>query len=51
MTMDAAFDRLRGYARNHNVRLSEVARKVVETDFATDVLGTPTVHSRAAGQQ
>ena len=34
LTMDAAFDRLRRYARNHNLRLSEVARQVVETDLA-----------------
>jgi GAF domain-containing protein len=51
LSMDAAFDRLRGYARNHNARLSEVARKVVETDLAADVLGTSTVHSRAARQR
>ena len=51
LSMDAAFGRLRGYARNHNARLSEVARKVVETDLAADVLGTSTVSSRAAGQR
>jgi hypothetical protein len=50
LTMDAAFDRLRRYARTHNARLSEVARKVVETDFAADVLGTSTVHNQTAGQ-
>lgn len=51
LTMDAAFDRLRRYARTHNARLSEVARQVVETDLATDVLGTPAMRSRAANQQ
>jgi GAF domain-containing protein len=51
LTMDAAFDRLRRYASTHNARLSEVARKVVETNLATDVLSTPTVRSRAADQQ
>jgi GAF domain-containing protein len=51
LTMAAAFDRLRRYARNHNARLSEVARKVVETDLAADVLNAPTVHSQAADQR
>jgi GAF domain-containing protein len=51
LSMDAAFDRLRRYARTHNARLSEVARKVVETNLATDVLSTPAVRSRAADQQ
>ncbi|HEX8762076.1 MAG TPA: ANTAR domain-containing protein, partial [Pseudonocardiaceae bacterium] len=51
LTMVAAFDRLRRYARNHNARLSEVARKVVETDLAADVLGAPAVHSQAADQR
>jgi hypothetical protein len=49
--MAAAFDRLRGYARNHNARLSEVARKVVETDLAADVLDAPAVRSQAADQR
>jgi GAF domain-containing protein len=44
--MDVAFDRLRHYARTHNVGLSEVAREVVETDLAAaDVLGAPAVGS------
>jgi GAF domain-containing protein len=51
LTMAAAFDRLRRYARNHNARLSEVARKVVETDLAADVLDAPAVRSQAAHQQ
>jgi ANTAR domain/GAF domain len=38
LTMQAAFDRLRRYARGHNLRLTEVARHVVETDLAVDVL-------------
>lgn len=38
--MDTAFDRLRRFARNHNLRLSEVARQVVLTDLATEVLAT-----------
>ena len=45
--MDAAFDRLRRYARHHNLRLSEVARQVVLTDLAADVLaGAPTAPAR-----
>ncbi len=36
--MDAAFDRLRGYSRNHNLKLSDVGRQIVETDLATAVL-------------
>jgi hypothetical protein len=42
LSMSAAFDRLRRYARTHQARLSEVAREVVETDLAAaDVLGAP----------
>jgi AmiR/NasT family two-component response regulator len=49
LSMHAAFDRLRRYARNHNVRLSEVAREVVETDLtADDVLSAPDEHSHSA---
>jgi hypothetical protein len=32
---------LRGYARGHNLRLTEVARQIVETDLATDMLKPP----------
>jgi GAF domain-containing protein len=38
LNVDAAFDRLRRYSRNHGLRLSEVARKVVLTGLADDVL-------------
>lgn len=38
LSMDQAFNRLRGYARDHNLRLSTVARQVVEADLAADVL-------------
>ena len=51
LRMDAAFDRLRRYARTHNARLSEVARQVVETDLATEVLGLPALGRRAADKQ
>ena len=44
--MDAAFDRLRRYARNHNLRLSDVARQVVETDIADEVVATQTQRRR-----
>ena len=43
LAMGAAFDRLRHYARHHNLRISEVARQVVLTDLSADVLaGIPT---------
>lgn len=32
LSLEAAFDRLRRWARRHNVRLLEVARQVVDTD-------------------
>jgi GAF domain-containing protein len=51
LSMNEAFDRLRRYARTHNARLSEVARKVVETDLSADVLGSPAVHSPATDQR
>ncbi|MGB7797234.1 MAG: ANTAR domain-containing protein [Pseudonocardiaceae bacterium] len=51
LTMAAAFDRLRSYARTHNTRLSEVARQVVETDIAADILDGPTVRSQTADQR
>jgi GAF domain-containing protein len=51
LSMNEAFDRLRRYARTHNARLSEVARKVVETDLAADVLNAPAMRSQAADQR
>lgn len=33
VSMDIAFDRLRRYARSHNERLSEVARRIVEREL------------------
>jgi ANTAR domain-containing protein len=48
LTMDAAFDRLRRYARQNNLRLHEVARQVVLTDLAAAVLATaPTARTRS----
>jgi GAF domain-containing protein len=38
LSMTDAFDRLRRYARHNNLRLSEVARQVVDTDLGADVL-------------
>jgi hypothetical protein len=39
LTMDAAFHRLRRYARGNHLHISEVARRVVLTDLAAAVLG------------
>ncbi len=36
--MDAAFDRLRRYSRDHNLKLSDVGRQIIEADLATAVL-------------
>jgi GAF domain-containing protein len=36
--MDAAFDRLRGYSRNHKLKLGDVGRQIIESDLATAVL-------------
>ncbi|MHA6780974.1 GAF and ANTAR domain-containing protein [Pseudonocardia saturnea] len=38
LSMSDAFDRLRRFARNRNLRLAEVAREIVETDLAAEVL-------------
>ena len=46
LSMDMAFDRLRRHARDHNLRLSDVARQVIDTDLATDVLAGRTDPSR-----
>ncbi len=48
LDMHIAFDRLRGYARAHNLRLTDVARQIVETDLATDLLA-PAAPNPAAG--
>jgi hypothetical protein len=40
--MDGAFARLRGYARHHNLRLTDIARQIVTADLAADVLDLPT---------
>ena len=45
--MDAAFDRLRRYARSNNLRLVEVARRTVTGELDLDVLSTATSHSPA----
>lgn len=50
LSMHAAFDRLRSYARNRNKRLSEVARQVVEGNLGADLLTTPLAH-RAPPEQ
>ncbi len=33
MSMDVAFDTIRGHARNHNLKLTDVARSVVHGDL------------------
>lgn len=38
LSIAVAFDRLRSYARNHSLRLSQVARQVIDTDLGADVL-------------
>ena len=48
LTMQVAFERLRRYARGHNLRLTEVARQIVETDLAADVLTAPAAPKPAA---
>jgi GAF domain-containing protein len=47
LSMDAAFDRLRTHARDNNLRLSEVARQVVESDVADVVLAGRTTRKQA----
>ena len=41
INMDTAFDRLRRYSREHNLKLSHVGRQIVEADLATAVLTPP----------
>jgi AmiR/NasT family two-component response regulator len=49
LSMVTAFDRLRSYARRHNLRLSAVAQQVIDTDLAAAVLTAPaTTRARAA---
>ncbi len=38
ITMDAAFDRLRSYSRNNNLKLSDVGRQIIQSDLAAAVL-------------
>jgi GAF domain-containing protein len=51
LDMHAALDRLRRYACHHNERLSEVARRVVESDLAAHVLDAPTLRSSLVTDQ
>ena len=39
--MDQAFDRLRAHARNHNLRMTDLARYIVVGDLAPDELDLP----------
>ncbi|MBC8091331.1 MAG: GAF and ANTAR domain-containing protein [Pseudonocardia sp.] len=46
LAMDVAFERLRSFARDNNLRLSEVARQVVQTDLGDEVLALRTARRR-----
>ena len=41
LSMDAAFDRLRRYSRNHNLRLAEVARQLTTGELNPATISTP----------
>jgi hypothetical protein len=43
LAADVAFGRLRHYARNHNIRLSDLARRIVAKEFDLGEVLTPTV--------
>jgi GAF domain-containing protein len=43
LATDVAFGRLRHYARNHNIRLSDLARRIVAKEFDLAEVLTPTV--------
>ncbi len=45
LTMEAAFEVMRQYARNHNVRLADVAGRVVDRSLAPGALATPSDRS------
>ncbi|MGH3767120.1 MAG: GAF domain-containing protein [Pseudonocardiaceae bacterium] len=51
LSMHAAFDRLRSYARGRNERLTEVARRVVEGDLGADLLAAPATGRTLAQQR
>ena len=45
--MDAAFERLRRYARSHDLRLSDVARRIAEKEFdLTEIIPSSTPSRR-----
>jgi GAF domain/ANTAR domain len=46
LSMNAAFDRLHRYSRNHHQRLSHVARRVVMGDLCPEALDLPTGSAR-----
>ena len=43
--MDEAFDRLRAHSRNHNLRLTDVARSLVTGELSPEELDAPRPHS------
>lgn len=48
LSMHTTLHRLRRYVRNHNALPSEIARQIVETDLATNVLDAPASSKAAA---
>ena len=44
--MDTAFDRMRRYARNNNLRLVDVARMLVDRELDTSILIAPSTRPR-----
>ncbi|MDN5855111.1 MAG: GAF and ANTAR domain-containing protein [Actinomycetia bacterium] len=48
LPVDAAFDRMRRYTRGRNLRLTDVARQVVENDLGPEVLAAPTTSRPSA---
>ena len=52
LSMDAAFKQLRGHARRHNQRLSELARQlVIDSSTADHVLGTSSAQRASVSEQ
>jgi len=46
ITTDAAFERLRSYVRSHDLRLSDVARRIAEKEFDLTEIIPPSTPSR-----
>lgn len=48
--MDAAFMPLRGYAREHNRRLSQSAEELIDGSLETAALSQPAQHPRTSAR-